>query len=263
MRFPKIIKRIKNFHEYFFARFNLTKKKLVMLKMRNGLNYILRAKTVDVFLFTEVALENTYLLESIEFPENATIIDLGAHIGFFSVHASNKAKKIFAFEPVPENFELLKKNIELNKLENKIIPFNLALSDKTGKEKIFLAKNHSGGHSIYGCEKKDTQNEFISQFITSKGFSEKNFVEVNSITLNEVFKKNEINHCDLLKLDIEGAEYNVFYGLPDSCFNKIQRITMECHDIDKQKNNMVSLIDFLKSKGFKVTAKTAILFAER
>ncbi len=258
-----VIKKIKNWPDFFLDYLGLTEKKLLILKMKDGFKYIIRTKTSDKYLFVETVLEDQYHTKQINF-KDSIIIDLGPQIGLFSVFVSKKAKKVFAFEPVQENFELLKKNIELNKLENKIFPFNLAVSDKKGKEKIFLSENHSGGHSIYGFKKFDEKKSSpINLFLQSKGFNEKKFVEVSSVTLDEIFKINKINHCDLLKMDIEGAEYNVFYTLSDSCFKKIHKIAMEVHDIDENKNNCVYLIKFLESKGFKVKYRKAVLFAER
>jgi len=259
-----VIKNMKNWEDYFFNSLGLIQRKLITLKMKNKLVYIIRTKTLDKYLFAETVLEDQYLLNQINFDKNSVIIDLGAQIGFFSVFASRKAEKIFAFEPVTENFELLKKNIKLNKLENKIFPFNLAVSDKKGKEKIFLSETNTGSHSIYGFkEPEQEKGSSINYFLNGKGFSKKNFVEVSSITLDEIFTANKINQCDLLKIDIEGAEYNVLYNLSDSCFKKIHRIVMEVHDIDEKKNNLAYLMKFLESKGFKVKINNAVLFAER
>ncbi|MBU2477194.1 FkbM family methyltransferase [Candidatus Micrarchaeota archaeon] len=215
-------------------------------------------------MFVETVLEDQYRLKNTSLHEDSVIIDLGAQIGLFSVYASNKAKKIFAFEPVSENYDLLVKNIKLNKLENKIMHFNLAVSDKKGKEKIFLSQNHSGGHSIYGFEEFDEKKSSpINQFIKSKGFNKEKFIEVSSITLEEIFRINKIKHCDLLKMDIEGAEYKVLYNLPDYCFEKIQRIAMECHDLDEKKKNSGYVKKFLQSKGFKVELNYAMLYAQK
>lgn len=260
----KAIKNIKNFLEYFSCLYNLTQKKYATIRMKNGLSYFLRTKTVDIHIFGEIALENTYLLENVELPEDALIIDLGAQIGLFSVYASNKAKKIFSFEPVPENYKLMLKNIELNKLENKIVPFNLAVSDKKEKQKIFLSEKNSAGHSIYGYLEEEKNNSgYAKKFLEAKSFSKKNYVNADSISLSGIFKKNGIKQCDLLKADIEGAEYKVFYNLPDNLFKKIKKIVMECHNIDKNKNNSASLIEFLKLKGYKVKCIKSILFGER
>ncbi len=254
-----VIKLIKNWQDYFFNYLELTKKKPLNLKMKDGLLFTMRTKTVDKYLFTETVLEDQYGINIIE--SGSVVIDLGAQAGFFSVFASKKAVKVFSFEPVAENFKILKKNIESNNLEDKIFPFNLAVSDKKGKERIFLSENHSGGHSVYGFEEKN-KNKYTNQFIKSKGFNKKNFIEVNSVTLNEIFKLNKISYCDFLKIDIEGAEYKVLYRLPDSCFRKIKRIAMECHNLDERKNNMLFLIGFLKSKGFKVKLTESVLLAE-
>lgn len=64
--------------------------------------------------------------------KDAVILDIGANIGNHSVYwaTHNRAKKVYAFEPVRRTFEILQKNIQINRLETKIQPFNIGLSDK-------------------------------------------------------------------------------------------------------------------------------------
>ena len=62
------------------------------------------------------------------------VIDLGAHIGVFSVYAAlYGAEKVYAYEPLKENYDLLVKNIAVNNLQDKIIPIQKAVTDKKGK----------------------------------------------------------------------------------------------------------------------------------
>src|SRR5690606_2597853 len=74
-------------------------------------------------------------------PENAIFVDIGAHYGYYSMLAgtSNKARRIISFEPSPVTFEVLKRNAELNKLEN-IELYNLAVSDKDEERPFIIAE---------------------------------------------------------------------------------------------------------------------------
>ncbi len=58
------------------------------------------------------------------------LLDIGAHIGKYSILYSDFYDKIYAFEPEPDKFEYLKKNVKLNNLENKVMPLNLSVADK-------------------------------------------------------------------------------------------------------------------------------------
>jgi len=70
--------------------------------------------------------------------KNSTIIDIGAHVGLYSILAAMEVGNIiYAFEPMPDNFKLLSENIKKNKLETKIIPFNVAIAAKKEKRKLY------------------------------------------------------------------------------------------------------------------------------
>jgi len=233
---------IKNWPTYFLDLFNLIKKKHVTYKFRNGLKYSARANCTDRGIITTVAVQDEYGIKKLDLL-NSTIIDIGGQNGYFSIYASKYAKNIFIYEPVQENYQMILKNIQINGLGKKIHPFNLAVSNKKEKLKIFLSSENTGGHSVYG--------------------SGKNYQEVKTTTLPDIFKDNFIEVCDLLKMDNEGSEYRIFYNLPDEYFKKIINIRMEVHNIDKDRNNSDYFIKFLKNKGYRITFKDSILFARK
>ncbi|MCB9362872.1 FkbM family methyltransferase [Candidatus Woesearchaeota archaeon] len=236
------IAKIANWPDYFSDLFDMTSKKEIVYKTREGQKFNVRAKTTDRGILTTVVLQDEYKVNKMRLPKDATVIDIGGQIGIFSTFVARKAAKVYTFEPTPENFEMIKKNIKLNKLENTILPFNLAVGDKVGTLKIYLSQNNTGGHSIYG---------------------DGDYVEVKTIPLKDVFEQNNIKTCDLLKMDIEGAEYMVLYNLPDKYYKRIKRIRMEVHNMDDKKNNDKSLIEFLKKKGYNVFYQDYRLFANR
>ena len=65
-----------------------------------------------------------------------------------------------------------------------------------------------------------------------------------------MFEKNKIEKVDLLKLDCEGAEYDILYSLPKEKFKKINRIALEAHKREGKTNNALSLKAFLEENGF-------------
>lgn len=112
------------------------------------------------------------------------VIDIGANIGYYSLLASKlvgEEGKVYAFEPEPKNFGLLKRNIELNGARN-IIPVQAIVADRAGRGKLFLCNHNPGGHSTV--------------------IKSKQFIEVESVRLNDfLFDKR----CDVVKMDIEGG----------------------------------------------------------
>ena len=166
------------------------------------------------------------------------IIDIGANVGVFSVYAANLAKKgkVYAYEPITENFELLKYHKGLNKLFNLNIN-KLAVSDKEKEIKIFLSKKNKAAHSIYKEKLKEEEKEDAKDYET-----------INCISLKQVFDKNNIKRCNFLKIDCEGEEYKILKALPKEYFEKIDKIALEYHQVPGE--SCWELADYLNNLGF-------------
>jgi FkbM family methyltransferase len=225
--------------------FGLLKKDPVFW-FKNGQKLKIRVKSTDFYALTNVWLVEEYNQKKLDIRKGDTIIDIGAHIGSFTIYASQFCNKgrIYCYEPIKDNYELLVHNISINKLTN-AIPIQKAVSDKTGSVKIFLSPD-SAAHSLF---MKTDQ-----------------YADVESISLKEIFDSNKIEHCDLLKLDCEGSEYLILNSLPDSYFELIQKIVMEYHINRDEPNQLQNLMDKLKSLNYNVNiekdiAESGILFA--
>ena len=77
------------------------------------------------------------------------VVDVGANLGYHSVHFAAKVKKVYAFEPEKINFQLLTKNIQANHLAN-VALFNLALGSRQAQKKLFLSSTNFGDHRLFG-----------------------------------------------------------------------------------------------------------------
>ena len=214
-------------------------KGLVLYNLRNGLKFITRKNTGDVFVLCEIAATDVYRLEKIE--KRDIVLDIGAHIGVFSIMASKKASKVISLEPVSANFELLKRNIKINKIKN-IIPIKKALSSKTGKTKIYTGDN-TVAHSIVNKDKKNSSED------------------IETISLKDLMTSRKIKRIDFLKMDCEGAEHDILAKMPKSIFKKIKRIHMESHELD-EKRTRESIKLILEKNGFSVSSKFGMFYAE-
>ncbi len=148
--------------------------------------------------------------------ENPVILDVGAHIGDFSLFMAHKIPdaRILAFEPEPENFALLEENIEANGFEAQVTPLKQAISDKSGeKMRIFRHPDNLGMHTQFP---QDPLDAFDGTFI-----------EVDTVSLEDVFEQNSIDSCDLLKMDCEGGEYPILLNAPTHVLERIQRISLD------------------------------------
>ena len=163
----------------------------------------------------------------------SVVVDIGSNIGVFAIYAamSNSNIKIYAFEPIKANYDLLEKNISENNLRGRIIAFNLGISSKTEKREFYLSS--SAEHSLYNG---DSYNSRIS---------------VDCLCLNDVLNYNSISKVDLLKINAEGAEYEILYSAPKECFDKIDEIRMEYHKQELDRHNLESLRTFLEGFGYK------------
>ena len=231
----KVILKIKNWTCPILHYFNI-KNDGCVAKFRNGTKCIIRDKS-DAVVFLENFFLNAYDLEKgFDIKENDVIIDVGAHVGYFTIYAAQKAKngKIISFEPSKESFQVLENNLKINNIQN-VIGENLGVRSKSGDSILYIDKNHEIGDSMFSNDEDLTKEN----------------VQVTSIP--EIVKKHKIESIDLLKLDCEGAEYEIILELPSSILNTIKRIAMEVHEIE---NYSISDIEkFLTKNNFQVKRK--------
>jgi FkbM family methyltransferase len=179
-----------------------------------------------------------------EMPNDAVIVDLGASVGVFSVYAAATARnvRVFAYEPMPASYRLAEENIRLNGRETAITCFNYAVGGESGERELFVAGT----------------DFFFPTLLGPDGNGAADHITVHCTTLEEILTSNGLDRVDLLKMDIEGAEYEFLYGAPDRCFDVIREIRMEYHDLDPGKRNIGSLKQFLEERGFTITRQQAV-----
>jgi len=184
---------------------------------------------------THVWLIEEYKKENFEIKPNDVVIDVGAHIGLFTIYASQFCTngKIYSFEPFVDNYELLLENITLNNLDN-VKSFNQAISNSNEPIKLFLNDDESG-HSMFSQSSKS--------------------IIVDSISLQKFFDENQIKHCNFLKLDCEGAEYEIIKNLPFEYFQKIDKLVIEYHMADLHPELLIELKETLSQQNFEIETK--------
>jgi FkbM family methyltransferase len=131
-----------------------------------------------------------------EIKPGQTVLDIGANIGYYTLIAAKLAGpkgKVYAFEPDPDNFALLKKNVETNGYNN-VVLVNKAVSDKTKTAQLFLNKTNKGDHRLY--DSKDGRPS----------------ISVQTIKLDDFFKKLD-KKIHFIKMDIQGSEASALSGM--------------------------------------------------
>lgn len=125
------------------------------------------------------------------------VIDVGANIGYYTLIFAKLVGdkgKVIAFEPEPKNFEILKKNIEINNLTNVVVEQKI-ISNINGKRKLFLADTGIVGHH------------------TNPLKNSTNFIEIDSTTLDDYLAKDSLSDkINFIKIDVEGGELQVLEG---------------------------------------------------
>jgi FkbM family methyltransferase len=164
--------------------------------------------------------------------KDAVVIDVGGHIGTFSIYSilSNKASKAIVLEPNKESFEILAKNIETNSLSNQIRSLQCALSDKSGIVKLYL-DDENWGHSLTNTDLKK-------------------YEEVKAISLSSLFQVEEIKSCDLIKFNCEGAEFQIILSLDATTLSKVKMMIILFHEDLAKGASRKMLTTFLKKNGF-------------
>jgi len=201
---------------------------IITLKFKDGM----RIKIYDFmsfYIYNEIFIDKCYDIELEN--ENPIIFDVGANTGFFALRMKQlyPNSKVYCFEPYPPCINQLNETIKMNALSDvKVLP--IAVSDKSGKSKLFIHPTNIGGHSIF--------SENVSE----------NFVEIEMMTLDEALNVNSINNkCDLLKLDCEGAEFPIIKSLNLNLSKKFGHIiyepTYDSYDINEL-NNYIKTLEY-------------------
>lgn len=153
----------------------------------------------------------------------AAIVDAGAHAGFFTIYcrALNPNVMIYALEPEAENFGTMLKNFGLNSMIN-VEPLQFALSDKSGTADLLISDD-SHNHSL----------EKVGMFSGGKS------VKVKTLSLSGLAEKFMLKKIDLVKMDIEGGEFDVILKLSDKDFSIVNYFVLEYHNVGAKNHKIL------------------------
>jgi FkbM family methyltransferase len=176
--------------------------------------------------------------------EGDIVIDVGAHIGKYTILASKmvgSTGKVIAIEAHPANYDILNKNIVLNKLSN-VITLNYAVHSKEGMVKLYEPLQEEG-FTIYNTIMSDRE-----------AVNHQKYIEVKANTLNSLMLANGISQVNWIKVDVEGAEFEVLKGSTNLLSSsKDISILLEIHNVgDIQKTFYEPIMKLLKSNNFRI-----------
>lgn len=166
------------------------------------------------------------------------VIDIGANIGYYTLQLAQRAKLVYAIEPVPENFERLYHHIHFNKYHN-VIPINAAIGRRSGEEQIYISPSSN-----------------LSSMKPASGAKYIKAIPVKVWSLDDVIYHNDYDVVPtMIRMDVEGYETEIIRGAKELLKAKTPlTIVMELHSMLIPYVDYMTMLEILSNNGFKVSA---------
>ena len=203
------------------------------------------------YLYNELFETRVYADELIDITDGDTIVDVGAHIGLFSMSVLMDCPgvRVHAIEPVPQTFEVLKEN--LSRFPGSEVQLhNVGLGATDGERAtlsvypLWLANTTSHPHI------HDQQREGLAAVFTPEELEEAYgtalSITVPITTLSALIRTAGVETVDLLKINTEGAEIDILNGIESADWKRIQQVCMEVHD---EVRTLSSVVEILEGNG--------------
>lgn len=197
---------------------------------------------MTLYIYKEIFIDGCYD----EPPLNSTcptIIDVGANTGLFAIRMKQlyPQASLPCYEPMPANFKQLRENLDKSKFSN-CVAYQEGVGGSTRNEKLYIHEKNLGGHSIYA------------------GIAGSQSVDIALVDLKTALDRLKGVPCDLLKLDCEGAEYEIIKSIDQNSAKQIKRLVFEptsaAYDVQE-------LIESLTRLGYQVAWNEGLCIAIR
>ncbi|HEV8241011.1 MAG TPA: amino acid adenylation domain-containing protein [Thermoanaerobaculia bacterium] len=232
-------------------------------RLPNGLAVLQINRNETDFLYTEMFEEVMYLKHGITVLPGDTIFDVGANIGVFALWANLRSRggALYAFEPNPETFAVLRGNSALHGVNAKLFP--CALSSAAGSAPFTFYPGFTIMSGLY--PDREEEKGVVLSYLHKQGVDEGPAEVLDELledrlktrtfetplrTLSEVIREQGVERIDLLKVNVEKAELDVLQGLDDADWPKVRQVVLQLHDVDGRLATVTSL---LERHGFTVT----------
>jgi len=179
------------------------------------------------------------------FNKTDVLWDIGANVGVYSLYAARRGLSVIAFEPSPSNYYLLSRNIEINKMDDNISAYCVALNNETKLDSFYMASTELGGALNSFGEARDWQGEVFEASLKQAmvGFSIDNFIQ----QFNPPFPTH-------IKIDVDGIEDSIIKGANDTLKDsRLKSVLIELDITRKEYTGEVT--DNLKNAGLVLSKK--------
>jgi FkbM family methyltransferase len=229
-------------------------------------------------ILDEILLDKIYFQEGVSISLGDIVLDVGANIGVFALSAAKQGARVYAYEPIPDTFGLLKQNIQLHGLDKTVHPRNIGLADRS-EEKIMF--NHPSMSMFDSWKSREDEVELITEnledvldllktaapvrykalkllgFKALQRFAMRDAikrivasavkVKCQFDTLSGVISQENIESIALLKLDAELADWEVLNGVKAQDWQRFQQVAMEVH----VESDLAPLSQFFRERDFR------------
>lgn len=214
-------------------------KSTALIEADDSVWFKVHVNSSDALMLWEIWRAKVY--DDVRIPIRAgdVVVDMGAHIGAFAVRAARLAHsgQVYAYEASGKNFIMLSENCKLNHLENLYIE-NSAVSNQRGIRPFYTPSDNG----ILGSLFQDTSS----------------FMEmVQTTTFSDIIAEHALTQIDFLKVDVEGAEFDILFASPDETLAITRQIVIEFHEFKEDNRRHSDLVDLLSSHGFEVVVEKA------
>jgi FkbM family methyltransferase len=181
-----------------------------------SLNFVVRPGSTDRDIIDEVITRDAYHVKDYIRP-GMVVIDVGAHIGSFTVFAGQLGARVLSFEPMQESFDMLQRNIRENNVD--AAARHIGIWNEPGMQTLHIRQRNFGG----------------TGFFTNGPLTEK----IGVITLDNVFKNEGVDRCDFLKLDCEDSELLILQAF--HYLDRVVRLAVE-YVSARRRDDILSLL---------------------
>lgn len=241
-RYLKLFSNIQNPFEYLLNKGKRFTRSLTFTTKPTAIHFAVPESLYQVF--KEIFMADVYNINYLTkiLPDKPFVVDIGANAGYFDVLLLSKINKakIFAYEPLPHNIDLIKSIVKQNLwLQQNLFFYQKAVTG-IKQENLELYMENTSNNQVVASVFADFDERNNSR------------ISVPCISLTDIINQNNLPQIDLLKMDCEGSEYDIIYNTDKNYIQRIKILVAEVHDLDNEKNNITALTIYLKSLGFSV-----------
>lgn len=209
------------------------------------------------YVYKEIFVHNRYYRPGFEIRPDDTVVDIGANMGLFTMWAASKAPRgrVVAIEPASVA-QCLEDNVRLNHLDNVTV-----VRAAVGKEGETLELVEYPGFNIISHRagwRPAWTTRFLIRLLYWRYQAPPVLVRSPCRDLGHIMDELGLKTINYLKMDCEGGEYDIFRNIPQDCWDRIERISMEFHELSPGQKHQ-ELVDRLIEQGYQVQVSKTLL----